>query len=79
MVLDWVNLVVIDLNAAFASDSSFDDFSGFDEKWNDAFVFRACVTTRAIDIIYTPTLLRRMKDVFTVPNTSLYKAANAGQ
>ncbi|KAK7107202.1 hypothetical protein V1264_015158 [Littorina saxatilis] len=41
------------------------------------FKYKACVTTRAIDIIYTPALLRRMKDVFTVPNTNLYKAANA--
>ena len=73
------DLVMIDLNTAFGSDSSFDDFSRFDENWKDASVFRACVTTRAIDIIYTPSLLRRMKDVFTVPNTSLYKAANAGQ
>ncbi|KAL8611447.1 hypothetical protein ACOMHN_014502 [Nucella lapillus] len=41
------------------------------------FKYKACVTTRPIDIIYTPTLLRRMKEVFTVPSTSLYKAANA--
>ncbi|XP_076466689.1 LOW QUALITY PROTEIN: intermembrane lipid transfer protein VPS13D-like [Babylonia areolata] len=41
------------------------------------FKYKACVTTRPIDIIYTPTLLRRLKEVFTVPSTSLYKAANA--
>lgn len=38
---------------------------------------RALVTTRPIDIVYTPALLHRMKEVFTVPSTSLYKSANA--
>ncbi|XP_025097802.1 vacuolar protein sorting-associated protein 13D-like isoform X4 [Pomacea canaliculata] len=44
---------------------------------NSSFKYKALVTTRPIDIVYTPALLHRMKEVFTVPSTSLYKSANA--
>lgn len=66
---------------------SLDDTS--DPKWqffklvyeknplSSLFKYKACVTTRGIDIIYTPALLRRMKEVFTVPNNAVYKGANA--